>query len=64
MKCPFADEFGKWISCPHYEERNDDQCAGTGIGHEGDHIGHVDSWCAIMIGRAMLAHKTWIGNDY
>ena len=59
MKCPFASEFGKWIECINYEKENDGQCADNGEG-----MGHGGSWCTSMIGKAMLAHKTWIGNDY
>jgi len=52
-KCPFRKEFGKWMECPHLSEI-DSECYGV------DH----DAWCRDMIGKAMLAHKTWIGNDY
>jgi hypothetical protein len=55
MKCPFAAEFGKWIECPHLDEHK--ECEDNAIASGG-------SWCATMVGRAMLAHKTWIGNDY
>jgi hypothetical protein len=56
LKCPFAAEFFKWIDCQHLD-RNDQECMGRSIGHGG-------SWCTTMIGKAMLDHKTWIGNDY
>lgn len=64
MKCPFASEFGKWIECPHYERDNDDQCEGTGMLKSGFNIGKGGSWCTTMIGKAMLVHKVFIGNDY
>jgi len=53
MKCPFDSEFGKWIECPHKEE---DKCTSK--------PGTSKSWCADMIGKAMLTHKTFVGNDY
>lgn len=63
MKCPFASEFGKWIECPHLTLKNPhavpQHCADDGNG-----MGKSGSWCAKMVGRAMLAHKIWIGNDY
>ena len=64
MKCPFVSEFGKWIECPYYEEHDGNRCTDLGISNEGHSAGKGGSWCATMIGRAMLAHKTWIGNDY
>jgi hypothetical protein len=62
MKCPFAAEFGRWIECPHYN-KDDDACVDGEI-IDNNPIGHGGSWCTTMISRAMLAHKTWIGNDY
>jgi len=55
MKCPFFAEFGKWIECPHLQ-KDDGECC--------EKPGSRKSWCGDMIGKAMLAHKTWIGNDY
>jgi hypothetical protein len=55
IDCPFVSEFGKWIECPHLDEHK--ECEDNAIASGG-------SWCATMVGRAMLAHKTWIGNDY
>ena len=59
IKCPFYSAFGKWIECPHLTRKDHSgQCAGE------EQIGAGTSWCADMIGKAMMAHKTWIGNDY
>ena len=65
MKCPFYSEFGKWVTCPHLRadvsvdvKLIEAYCASQ------HHIGKSGSWCGKMIGKAMLAHKIWIGNDY
>lgn len=63
MKCPFAAEFSKWIECPHYSKANDNRCRDDET-MDISPIGHGGSWCTTMIGKAMLGHKTWIGNDY
>ena len=73
MKCPFFAEFGKWIvdqGCPYLRtdgdfNETDGYCKKTG--GNSSHFsgcGKGGSWCAKMIGRAMLSHKIWIGNDY
>jgi hypothetical protein len=65
IRCPFAREFGKWIECPHLDhggyiaDEIPQFCKDNGSG-----MGKGGSWCAKMIGKAMLAHKIWIGNDY
>lgn len=56
IRCPFAPEFFKWIRCDHLD-RAHKECMGNAIGHGG-------SWCTTMVGKAMLCHKIWIGNDY
>jgi len=56
LECPFAAEFREWIDCPHLD-RNDKECMGRAMGRGG-------SWCTTMVGKAMLSHKIWIGNDY
>ena len=65
MKCPFFPEFGKWIvdhKCPYI--RTDSGLKETDGHCKKDSIGKGDSWCRKMIGKAMMDHKTWIGNDY
>ena len=65
-KCPFVSEFGKWIECPHLVkadktnvmEQRPVHCASK------PQIGRNGAWCSKMIGKAMLVHKVFIGNDY
>ena len=65
MKCPFYSEFGKWIECPHLYVTAVEPCGMCMDQDDGDtNAGTGGAWCTMMIGRAMLAHKTWIGNDY
>ena len=69
MRCPFHPEFGKWIECPHLRsDKSVDIEIREGYCASRHHIAKVvnanESWCAKMIGKAMLIHKVFIGNDY
>lgn len=55
--CPFLQEFNEVLDCPYLGELR--ECEEIEINQ-----GNSDAWCRAMIGKAMLVHKIFIGNDY